>query len=206
MAKEPKYKKLTPESIKVEKTEDKPKSQYYKRTGKVYGLGVIQFQSHLFEINEQLPTLKKMTDAEIQRQILVEFGHYPDTKRYYSKTRRAIVEARQRYNRGRMVPSVDKGPPDHLSFRYNSRGEKIHRNRVMTPDQVERYLAHWTAYHMMLAEEAGLELKRKPWMVPVTHKYLQEELAKTREISVRSKAAWEEKSSRHNKRMDEEED
>lgn len=198
------YKPLTAETISVQKTDDTNKrNSYYKRVGKVYGLGVIQFQIQLFEINETLPRMKKMTDEEIRRQIIQEFSHYQDTKVFYEKTKRVVVETRQRYNRGRMVPKEYAGPPPVISFRYDVKGNQTHWNKIMTPDAVERYKAHWTAYHIMTSKELGVELIKRDWMLPANHPLVLEELQKTHARSERSKKQW--KTSKLRQKMKEEE-
>lgn len=185
----PKKKPLTVDTIKVEKTSD-TKREYHSRAGKEYGLGVNQFIYTLFCLNEDLPRVKKMTDAEIRRQIATEYARYKDTREFYGKKHDAIVDARQRFNRGQLGP--DKGhPPRRCSFRYNERGEAIHRGRIMTDDARADYIAHWTA--TWINPETGKFNEGvivRDWMLPPNHPLVLKWVATIGRYSARSKELW----------------
>ena len=182
-----KRKPLTVDTIKVERTPDK-RREYYARAGKEYGLGVNQFLYTLFCLNEDLPRVKKMTDEEIRRQIVTEYAKYKDTREFYGRQHDAIVDARQRFNRGMLGP--DKGhPPLKCSFRYNDRGEPIHRMTVMTAADKADYLAHWTAVWIQDgAWKSGIVVR--DWMLPIDHPLVQKWVALVARYSTKSKEIW----------------
>lgn len=195
MPEKPKKKPLTVETIKVQKTPDKMRT-YYAREGKEYGLGVNQFLYTLFCLNEDLPRMKKMTDEEIRRQIVTEYARYKDTREFYGSQHDAIVDARQRFNRGMLGP--DKGnPPLKCSFRYNDRGEPMHRGTTMTDQDKADYLAHWTAVWVENGKfKSGIIVR--PWMLPPDHPLVSKWVGTIARFSSRSKEIWQRAKERKN--------
>jgi hypothetical protein len=86
----------------------------------------MEFIAGLFELNEILQDHKKMTDAEIRRQILQEFPNNR-TAAYLkpnNKTRTLTVNYwRCFYNRGQLSPGIDK--PKMPSRRYDEHGNVV---------------------------------------------------------------------------------
>lgn len=151
-----------PTRLKVQNTEDvRPRIEPMERTGNKFKMGVNQFVYHLLVVNEKFPVTKKMTDAEISRQVCEEFSRYKDTVRYWGKSSN-VHTYRLRFMRGQLGPS--KGtPPEVISFRYNNKGQRVHRGRVMDEAAIMKYRAQWTARWYDLVEEFP-----RPWFLPKT--------------------------------------
>jgi|TARA_R110000824_G_scaffold229932_3_gene417540 hypothetical protein len=107
--------------LNIQKTPDPPRKAWYRTHGKRTGLGIMAFWATLFEGNELLPKSKKMTNAEIERQVRSEFPHEQTLLENLDSGRQSVNYYRHLYNKGRM--SKPKGtPPQHISFRYNEEG------------------------------------------------------------------------------------
>lgn len=114
-----------PGVVRVQKTPDRSrKMPYYPRTqGRNTGMGICEFWSYLFELNERLPPRRKMTDEEIKRQMIEEFPDRPTVKKLGpvgGKGRDTINQNRQLYNSGRFTRGA---PPRVYSYRYTIDGE-----------------------------------------------------------------------------------
>ena len=110
--------------LDIQSTPDAPRKTWHRTHGKKTGLGIMAFWATLFEGNEILPKGKKMTNAEIERQVRLEFPHEKTLLENLDSGRQSVNYYRHLYNKGRM--SKPKGsPPETLSFRYNEAGVKV---------------------------------------------------------------------------------
>ena len=100
------------------------------------------FWATLFEGNELLPKSKKMTNAELERQVRAEFPHEKTLLENLDSGRQSVNYYRHLYNKGRM--SKPKGtPPEYISFRYNSDGESVDTRtgkRVLDKESTNAYI------------------------------------------------------------------
>jgi hypothetical protein len=151
-----------PSKLDIRSTPDGERDKA-ERLGTRFRMGVSRFLYNLFETNEHLPRLKKMTDAEIVRQIVVEYRQYKDTVKWYSENRNAVTEQRSHFNRGILSP-IKGDPPMQLSYRYDSSGHPTYRGSVMKPKGVERFRAHWTAVHY-----EKIDTHPRLWYLPLDH-------------------------------------
>lgn len=178
---------LTAETLDIQKTKDK-KVLGARHRGKKFGLSVTDFICRLFEINENLPRLKKMTDAEIRRQIIVEYAHYPKTVDYYKSSSVSISDARQQYNRGTWKRKM---PPKYLSYRYDNDGHKTwgSRNSRMKEETILKYRARYTAAFMESPGKFCEGVEPQEWMLPVDNPLVVDMLKKRLKANeVRQKA------------------
>ncbi len=128
--------------LDIQKTPDPPRRRRYaprssSTNPKLHGVGICQFWCQLFELNEQLPPNKKMTDAEIARQIQT---HYPETTaaKCLSSGRRTVQHFRKLYNCGTLRPGRE--PPLALSQRYNEYGRPLTTTRTRTgPKRIPKH-------------------------------------------------------------------
>jgi len=103
------------------------------------------FWATLFEGNELLTRTKKMTNAEIERQVRLEFPHEPTLMENLDSGRQTVNYYRHLYNVGKLTkPRLT--PPNHISFRYNETGQVVDTRtgkRVLTKEEhnelLERY-------------------------------------------------------------------
>lgn len=114
---------LVPTSDPIRKNRYGPRSQ-----GKRTGLGICRFWALLFVLNEKLDCHKKMTDAEIQRQVIQEYPDRPVARKLQRK-KITVNQHRTMYNSGRFTPEYNK-PTDNdievpYSYRYNSDGRRV---------------------------------------------------------------------------------
>tara|TARA_R110000824_G_scaffold180908_1_gene361526 strand:+ start:811 stop:1302 length:492 start_codon:yes stop_codon:yes gene_type:complete len=127
--------------LNIQKTPDPPRKTWYRTHGKVSGLGIMAFWATLFEGNELLPKSKKMTNAEIERQVRAEFPHEQTLLENLDSGRQSVNYYRHLYNKGRM--SKSKGaPPQHISFRYNEEGLFVDTRagkRMLDEVEIEEY-------------------------------------------------------------------
>ena len=105
--------------LDIQKTVDPPRKTWYRTHGKISGMGIMAFWATLFEGNETLSKSKKMTNAEIERQIRLEFPHEETLMENLDSGRQSVNYYRHLYNRGRMNKDV---PPTQISYRYNEEG------------------------------------------------------------------------------------
>lgn len=90
--------------------------------GKKTGYGIMHFWHSLLQLNEHLPRNRKMTNAELERQWLLEFPHRSETiKRQIAKSTGANLY-RHLYNTSRLCRNVVS---PCCSFRYNDKGEQV---------------------------------------------------------------------------------
>ena len=98
-------------------------------SGKRFGLGLTKFLKNLFVINELAPRSKKMTDAEIARQVRAEFAGYPAVVEKFSTDNPDLAQQmsryRSEYNRGRLVMSEAPPKRSEISFQYDMAGNAI---------------------------------------------------------------------------------
>ena len=117
---------LTVSSLKIEKTPSLIYTKYRrKNVGKKFKLNYCEFVYQLFSMNStQLPRSRKMTDGEIARQILVEFGHIEKFReRFQNPDRLTIHLLRNDYNYGRLLRK--KGPPKVKCFCFDEEGDPV---------------------------------------------------------------------------------
>ena len=110
--------------LKIENTPDPARKSWHKTCGKKTKLGIMAFWATLFEGNELLPRNKKMTNAEIERQVRLEFPH----EETLTKPRGT--------------------PPKHISFRYNEVGKVVDTRsgkRVLSSDEYDALLEKYNA-------------------------------------------------------------
>jgi hypothetical protein len=105
--------------LDIHRTPDEKRRNRYtprvkSRDPRLKGVGVCAFWAQLFELNEQLPKGKKMTDAEIFRQVKL---HYPKSPGVIAIEKRAktVHYYRYLYNKGVLTGSI---PPKVTSVRY----------------------------------------------------------------------------------------
>lgn len=110
--------------LNIKNTPDAPRKTWHRTHGKKTGLGIMSFWATLFEGNELLPRAKKMTNAEIDRQVRLEFPHEQVLLDNLDSGRQSVNYYRHLYNKGRM--SRPKGTaPEFLSFRYCDQGYRV---------------------------------------------------------------------------------
>jgi len=125
--------------LDIQKTKDPPRKSWHRTHGKKTGLGIMAFWKTLFQGNELLPISKKMTNAEIERQVRLEFPHEKVLLENLDTGRQSVNYYRHLYNKGRMTKGFS---PDTISFRYND-GGKIVATRagkyILTSEDQEVY-------------------------------------------------------------------
>ena len=102
------------------------------------------FWKLLFEGNEKLPTNQKMTNAEIERQVRLEFPHESTLLENLDSGRQSVNYYRHLYNKGRMTNGET---PELLSFRYDERGNRVNTRtatRLLTEQEIKEYIAKYT--------------------------------------------------------------
>ena len=125
--------------LDIQKTEDPPRKSWHRTHGKKTGLGIMAFWRTLFEGNELLPVSKKMTNAEIERQVRLEFPHEKVLLENLDTGRQSVNYYRHLYNKGRMTKG---SPPDMISFRYNDEGKIVSTRagkNILTAEEQEAY-------------------------------------------------------------------
>lgn len=132
----PRPKKFDANKLKIRKTPMIRRSLKRVKVGKNFKLGFTNFISKLFQINEVNPRSKKMTDAEIARQIRAEYSHDPKILARFDPNRddlSLIVSTyRSEFNRGRLVQSSPPPKPEMVSFQYDENGDAVNP-RFMIP-------------------------------------------------------------------------
>lgn len=110
--------------LTIEQTPDPARRSFQKTSGKKTGLGIMTFWATLFECNERLPRTRKMTNAEIERQVRVEFSHEETLMENLESGRQTVNYYRNLYNKGKLTkPRLVA--PSHISFRYNTDGKIV---------------------------------------------------------------------------------
>lgn len=140
-------------TLKVEKTPSLEWSKYRrKNVGKKFKLNFSEFVYNLFYLNStQLPRSRKMTDGEIARQILTEFGHIEKHKEKFSNPDRLTIHLlRNDYNYGRLLRK--KGPPKVKCFCFDDDGDAINPRyafpKKLTKDEIdEQQKEHEAKYY-----------------------------------------------------------
>jgi|TARA_R110000824_G_scaffold110495_5_gene258536 hypothetical protein len=131
--------------LDIQNTEDLPRKAWHRTHGKKTGLGIMAFWKTLFEGNEILPVSKKMTNAEIERQVRLEFPHEKVLMENLDTGRQSVNYYRHLYNKGRMTKGAipgDQGSGTHsLSFRYNSKGKQVstRSGKTLTAESKREY-------------------------------------------------------------------
>jgi hypothetical protein len=107
-------------------------------------LGIMAFWHALFELNELNPSSKKMTNAEIARQMNLEFPGRPAIEKLLEKPSE-VNTFRHMYNTGTLI-ATRKEKPKHISFRYNAKGNKVdpRTERVLTASEVQATIERFT--------------------------------------------------------------
>ena len=108
--------------LDIRKTADRPRKSWHRTCGLNTKLGIMAFWKLLFEGNEKLPANQKMTNAEIERQVRIEFSHESTLLENLDSGRQSVNYYRHLYNKGRMTNGE---APELLSFRYDERGNKV---------------------------------------------------------------------------------
>lgn len=155
----PKPKKLDASTIKVQQTPMLIRKDTHKKIGKQYQMSLTGFIAKLFRINEQLPRDKKMSDAEIARQIRVEYSHDDKTKERFSEANphlsKVIAKLRSEYNRGKLTPSIEPPTLKYVSFSYDLDGDPVN-TRFAIPKKL-------STKEVKARRERYIEQWRKPW-------------------------------------------
>ena len=131
--------------LKIENTPDPAKKSWHKTCGKKTKLGIMAFWATLFEGNELLPRNKKMTNAEIERQVRLEFPHEETLMENLDSGRQTVNYYRHLYNVGKLTKPRGT-PPKHISFRYNEVGKIVDTRsgkRVLNSDEYDALLARY---------------------------------------------------------------
>lgn len=123
-------KKLDANSLNVKKTPMINRKKIGKKIGKKWGLGITHFTAFLFKTNEVRARSQKMTDAEIARQIAVEYAHVDGMAEKYDPRRNPelqnlISKLRSEYNRGRLVTADPPPERKFISFSYDENGDPV---------------------------------------------------------------------------------
>jgi len=129
--------------LDIQKTADRPRKSWHRTRGVNTSLGIMAFWKLLFEGNEKLPVNQKMTNAEIERQVRIEFPHESTLLENLDSGRQSVNYYRHLYNKGRMTKGAT---PDLLSFRYDDSGNKVHTRtvaRVLTKRGIEEYITKY---------------------------------------------------------------
>jgi len=125
---------LTAAKLKIKNTPMFERKIRKIKRGKKWKMGFSQFLASLFRINEVNPRSKKMTDAEIARQVREEYSELKDiSKRFASdnpELSRLISKYRSEYNRGRLITSSPPPEPKFVSFAYNNNGNAVNARYV----------------------------------------------------------------------------
>tara|TARA_R110000824_G_C14774941_1_gene631339 strand:+ start:70 stop:561 length:492 start_codon:yes stop_codon:yes gene_type:complete len=131
--------------LNIQKTPDPPRKTWYRTHGKKTGLGIMSFWATLFEGNELLPKSKKMTNAEIERQVRSEFPHEETLLENLDSGRQSVNYYRHLYNKGRMSKPKDVAPKN-LSYRYNEEGFLVDTRtgkRILNEIEIEEYVQRY---------------------------------------------------------------
>ena len=126
-----KAKKINPAKLDkildIQKTEDPPRKSWHRT---------------LFEGNELLPVSKKMTNAEIERQVRLEFPHEKVLLENLDTGRQSVNYYRHLFNKGRMTKKVT---PESISFRYNDKGQIVstRSGRLFLEFEKSEYMAKY---------------------------------------------------------------
>jgi len=137
--------KLKASDIKVKSTPMLDRKIARSKIGKKFKMVHTRFFRQLMILNCTNPPSKKMTDAEIARQIRMEYSRIPDIVDKFSEEKnpqlsRTIAVMRSNYNRGTLIPSL--GPPEakYTSFPYNLKGQPVNPRhntpQPLTPKQI----------------------------------------------------------------------
>lgn len=145
---------LNVSTLQVEKTPSLLMDKYRrKQVGKKFRLNFSEFVYQLFYLNStQLPRSKKMTDGEIARQILVEFGHVQKYREKFENPNRLTIHLlRNDYNYGRLLRK--KGPPKVKCFSFDDDGDPINPRyafpRKLTKEEInDEQRKHETKYYI----------------------------------------------------------
>lgn len=144
------YKDLNEKNLKIEKT-PLPKRRYIRKPvtpGRIFGLGINKTLEKLFRMNERIDKRKRMTDAEIARQMKSEFGQYQNQRKVWSGNAgvSAVRKRRSEYNRG-VWPGCEPPTKEYVSFSYDEEGNPLRTknvtSRVMTQKEVTEIRNHY---------------------------------------------------------------
>lgn len=165
-----KPKKVTISKLNIQKTSDYEFVGKWKSRGIKFRLGVTAFIKTLFELNEELPTTNKMTNAELERQVLNECGHVESTATAFATKMCRINSYRYKYNSGTITKPYFI--PNLLSFRYDIHGKPVDtrsgRNE-MTPDDIAAYIDKYVVRLLKHAEEDAESLRERMYVAHEKH-------------------------------------
>lgn len=131
--------------LEIQKTPDPPRKTWFKTEGKKSGLGIMAFWAALFRGNEMLSKSKKMTNAEIERQVRLEFPHEQTLMDNLDSGRQTVNYYRHLYNVGKLTKPKGE-PPEHVSFRYNTDGIPVDTRTGKRPLSEEQWESLWSRY------------------------------------------------------------
>tara|TARA_R110002020_G_scaffold115383_1_gene265297 strand:+ start:5138 stop:5632 length:495 start_codon:yes stop_codon:yes gene_type:complete len=131
--------------LKIENTPDPARKSWHKTCGKKTQLGIMAFWATLFEGNELLSRNKKMTNAEIERQVRLEFPHEETLMENLDSGRQTVNYYRHLYNVGKLTKPRGT-PPKHISFRYSNVGKVVDTRsgkRLLTQEEIDELLERY---------------------------------------------------------------
>lgn len=151
--------KVTISGLGIQKTEDQKAVLNWRSRGLRFGLGLTAFLRSLFEINESLPAHQKMTNAELERQVLKECGHVEATARSFASRTMTINKYRHKHNKGVLV--TPHYIPLPLSFRYDVQGYPVDtrkgRIRLEPKDISETIVKYHEHLYQWVEEDITIE-------------------------------------------------
>lgn len=155
-----KVKKLALSRLGIQKTEDKDFVASWKSKGARFKMGLTAFVRSLFELNESLPSHQKMTNAEIERQILEEYGHVNRTATSFATGGMTVNKYRYKHNAGVLIVPFYCSLP--FSFRYDIKGQVVDTRTGRHPlepigisETIEKYYVLLIRHQKTLSGELG---------------------------------------------------
>jgi hypothetical protein len=103
--------------------EDPPTKSMSRSKGRRSSLGVRLFIWNLFQLNENLPKSKKLTNVMLEKNIREEFSNRPSLLTSMDSGRQGVNWWRLLFNTGQLLNS--KGTPPVISLRYNHHGDPV---------------------------------------------------------------------------------
>lgn len=108
--------------------------------GERTGMSVMESWYNLFELNELQPKARKLTNAELCRQMAAEYPSRPAIQKLLDKESKANF-FRYLFNTGQLL-SYRPGCPEKISFRYDVDGNRVTTTsgRIMSADEIRAYI------------------------------------------------------------------
>lgn len=157
-----------------QKTPDPVSIKGGRTKGRRSKLSVMEFWYVLFEQNELRPRDKKMTNAEIARQMVAEFPDRETVQKLIDKPCE-VNTFRYLYNT-RALLSYRKDRPKAISFRYNEAGDKVDSKtgRILTAIEIKKIIDKYTNWEPKertrpYAPRKSKRKKTKRVRLPATH-------------------------------------